>query len=82
MKDKMMIIKKLTFFLLITAYCLLPALTYAVGPKEVIKAIEVEGLSRISKKELIDIICFKVGMLLTGSFKIRYKESIYKRHFP
>ncbi len=37
---------------------------FAENPPEVIKAIEVEGLTRIPEEELIDIICFKKGAVL------------------
>ena len=49
-----------------TVFCLLSALipVYASDPAEVIKAIEVEGLSRISEEELVGIICFKPGSVL------------------
>jgi outer membrane protein insertion porin family len=47
-----------------TVYCLLstpiPVLVHA-SEAEVIKAIEVEGLSRISEEELTGMICFKTG---------------------
>ena len=51
----------LAFLLLLTAYCLLPAAIGASDSDKVIKAIEVEGLSRIKDDELIDMICLRVG---------------------
>jgi len=49
------------FILTFISFYLASSVTFASDSPETIKAIEVEGLSRISKKELIDIICFKVG---------------------
>lgn len=58
MRSKKTILRIPVLILFLTSYILLPTFSYA---SDVIKAIEVEGLSRISKKELISIICFKVG---------------------
>jgi len=51
-----------------TVYCLLFTFipVYASDSPEVIKAIEVEGLSRISGEELINLICFRVGDVIDG----------------
>ncbi|MBI5741052.1 MAG: outer membrane protein assembly factor BamA [Nitrospirae bacterium] len=42
------------------------SIAFAEGPPQVIRAIEVEGLTRIPEKELIDIICFKPGLVFEG----------------
>ncbi len=49
------------FILTFISFYLASSVAFASDSPETIKAIEVEGLSRISKKELISIICFKVG---------------------
>jgi outer membrane protein insertion porin family len=50
-------------FIIITliSFYLTSSVTFASDSLEVIKAIEVEGLSRISEEELINLICFRVG---------------------
>jgi outer membrane protein insertion porin family len=47
--------------LTLISFYLSSSVTFASESPETIKAIEVEGLSRISKKELTGLICFKVG---------------------
>ncbi|MBI4849432.1 MAG: outer membrane protein assembly factor BamA [Nitrospirae bacterium] len=55
--------KILAFILLLTSYFLLPIYTYASDSDKVIRAIEVEGLHRIDKKELIELIDLRVGRI-------------------
>lgn len=53
--------------LVFTLYLLLLSFTHTSGSEDVIKAIEVEGLTRMSQEELIDLICFRVGDRLDRS---------------
>ncbi len=64
MRTKKIILIFSVFFLLFASRFLIPAFTYAAESKEVIRALEVEGLIRISEKELISLICFKTGQVL------------------
>ena len=52
------------FFLLLTSHLLLPAYIYSSDSANIIRKIEVEGLTRIEKDELIDLICLKPGSTL------------------
>jgi outer membrane protein insertion porin family len=64
MKNKSwLIIKKLLFIFSVFLMSYLSFFTYihASNSSELIKAIEVKGLTRIDREELIDLICFGVG---------------------
>ena len=81
---------KMTFFFLFfiscflfpISYFLLPTYIYASGLAEEITAIEVEGLHRIEKEELIGMICFRVGDVLDrevlgNGIKRAFKKGIF-----
>lgn len=53
-------------FCMFVSFFLFSLPAFAENPPAVIRAIKVEGLTRISEEELIDIICFKKGAVLDG----------------
>ncbi|RJQ51376.1 MAG: outer membrane protein assembly factor BamA [Nitrospiraceae bacterium] len=57
-------IDRLIIFCILTLLCLVSFPAFAQDSPEIIKAIEVEGLTRMPEKELTDIICFKKGAVL------------------
>jgi len=73
----------LIFSLFLISYFSFPAYSYPSGLEgEVIKVIEVEGLTRMKQEELIDIICFKEGDVidreaLKSGIKRAFKKSIF-----
>lgn len=79
-----LIIKNLTliFSLFLISHFSFPASTYALDLEREIKAIEVEGLTRIKQEELIDIICFHIGNILDrevlrAGIKRAFKKGIF-----
>ncbi len=73
----------LTLFLLLISHFSFLTYAYASDSKgEEIKAIEVEGLSRIKQEELIDMICLRIGDTIDGEIlrdgiKRAFKKGIF-----
>ncbi len=72
----------LVLFFMLVSHLLVPALTHASEAEGIIRAIEVEGLTRIKKEELIDIICFHDGIpldrdMLREGIKRAFKKGIF-----
>jgi len=71
------------YFLFLISYFLLFNSTYASNSEGIIKAIEVEGLSRIKEDELLDMICLRVGDpgdvgILRNGIKRAFKKGIFQ----
>lgn len=81
-KPRNIIILTVVFFLVLISHFLLPTFSYSSDSADVVRKIEVEGLTRIEEGELIDLICIKTGSALkpedlSTGIKRAYKKGVF-----